>query len=419
NAKEAAGHVVIAPPGASSGRALAAIRQRKSAALTGWALDPGAAFRLGVDAAIPISDHADYDELIEHVEAVGPSRVLTLHGFAADFARDLRARGIEAWALTGPDQLEWDAMAPPPRARPPVSLPPLAGRGFDAFAQLCEDIRQSTGRSRKIELLAAAMRRLETRSLRSTAVWLTGRPFASASGRVLHAGVRVIHEALAKASGAPVAEIRALAREDNDTGKTVTSVLSGKELARGVRSMAEVAAFFEALASAKGPLAKIELLARALGGMHPVSAGYLVRILTGNLRIGLKEGLVEEALACAFGTEPEVVRSAAMMAGDLGAVAALASANRLDEARLALFQPARCMLASPESGAESAWERLGASGRVWTEPKLDGLRAQAHCGGGQAEIFSRDLRPLSDTFPEITAALAALPFRAIFDGEIL
>src|SRR5205807_4819945 len=74
--------------------------------ISGWAVDPGAIYRYQVDAAFPLSDHADYTDLIRYVELVEPTRVLTLHGFAAEFARDLRERGIEAWALTEENQME-------------------------------------------------------------------------------------------------------------------------------------------------------------------------------------------------------------------------------------------------------------------------------------------------------------------------
>src|SRR5205823_8905666 len=74
--------------------------------ITGWAVDPGAIYRYQVDAAFPLSDHADYTDLIRYVELVKPERVLTLHGFAAEFARDLRERGIEAWALSEENQME-------------------------------------------------------------------------------------------------------------------------------------------------------------------------------------------------------------------------------------------------------------------------------------------------------------------------
>jgi len=92
-----AGHVVICPPSVNGSRMLTKIKTRRVAAVTGWALDPGAIHRLQVDAAFPLSDHAGYDDLLRHVEAVQPRRVLTLHGFAREFARDLRALGLEAW----------------------------------------------------------------------------------------------------------------------------------------------------------------------------------------------------------------------------------------------------------------------------------------------------------------------------------
>ncbi len=106
NPGDSRGHAVICPPNATS--AIREIPTRRMASVTGWAMDSWALRRMGVDAAIPLSDHADYGELLDHVQAVSPNKVLTLHGFAQEFARDLRRLGIEAWALTGPNQMEWD-----------------------------------------------------------------------------------------------------------------------------------------------------------------------------------------------------------------------------------------------------------------------------------------------------------------------
>lgn len=103
---EAGGKVVICPPGRVSRQRLRALRSQKTAMLTGWAMIPGARFRYGCDAAFPMSDHADYPDLLRYVELVQPKRVLTLHGSAAAFAADLRARGHDAWALSQENQLE-------------------------------------------------------------------------------------------------------------------------------------------------------------------------------------------------------------------------------------------------------------------------------------------------------------------------
>ena len=102
----AAGHAVVVPPHLTRTGDFHKIPRRRTAMVTGWALDPSAKYRFRVDEAFPLSDHADYDDLLAYVEAVRPQRVLTLHGYAGEFAADLRNRGVEAWSLEGPDQLE-------------------------------------------------------------------------------------------------------------------------------------------------------------------------------------------------------------------------------------------------------------------------------------------------------------------------
>lgn len=110
-APESAGHVVIAPPHSPKSPFLRSLTKPRTAIVTGWALDPGAIYRYRCDAAFPLSDHADYPDLLRFVELIGPKKVFTLHGFAEDFARTLRDRGIEAWALGRDNQL--DLLLPP------------------------------------------------------------------------------------------------------------------------------------------------------------------------------------------------------------------------------------------------------------------------------------------------------------------
>lgn len=103
-----AGRVLISPT--LSGRK--AREQLGSAALTavvtGWAMDAGCRFRHQADAAFPLSDHADYPDLLEFVQRVSPRKVYTLHGFAADFAQTLRELGRDAQALSEPEQFQLD-----------------------------------------------------------------------------------------------------------------------------------------------------------------------------------------------------------------------------------------------------------------------------------------------------------------------
>ncbi len=101
-----AGHVVICPRMSGQTEPLSWIHPKRTAVATGWAMDPGATYRNGCDAAFPLSDHADFPDLLALVEQVRPKLVYTLHGFAREFAATLRARGVEAWAIGQQNQLE-------------------------------------------------------------------------------------------------------------------------------------------------------------------------------------------------------------------------------------------------------------------------------------------------------------------------
>ena len=197
-------------------------------------------------------------------------------------------------------------------------------------------------------------------------------------------------------------------------------------------SIAETAAFFDALHLARGPLRKGELLQERLRRLEPMAASYLVRILTGDLRIGLKEGLLEEAVAAAFGTSADEVREANMLLGNIGRTAVLAAQGRLHEAAVEVFRPIKCMLASPEPTAVAIWSRLHSSQAAavladplpggpgfWVEDKYDGIRCQLHAADGRVELFTRDLRKVTDQFGDVSRAARGLSARVILDGEIV
>ncbi|MBI5386320.1 MAG: MBL fold metallo-hydrolase [Verrucomicrobia bacterium] len=101
----AAGKVLICPPQAVKSSVVQKLGRVRTAIVSGWAVEPGCRFRYGTDAAFPLSDHADFPELIAFVKRVAPKTVLTLHGFAADFAQSLREVGFDARALSEHEQL--------------------------------------------------------------------------------------------------------------------------------------------------------------------------------------------------------------------------------------------------------------------------------------------------------------------------
>ena len=178
-----------------------------------------------------------------------------------------------------------------------------------------------------------------------------------------------------------------------------------------------MAAWFEALATARGPLAKLERLRTQLATLSPLEAKYVVKIITGDLRIGLKEGLVEEAIAAAAAQPVEAVREANMLSGDIVAVARAARDGTLGAIQLRLFHPLQFMLASPEPTASALLARLPPP--IWLEEKYDGIRCQVHKQGERVELYSRDLKRITTQFPDLARAVQALAGDFIADAELL
>lgn len=415
------GHVLICPPSVRGSAMLRRIGPCRVAMLTGWALVPGAVHRYQCDAVFPLSDHAGYDDLLEYVRLVAPRRVLTLHGFAAEFARDLRARGIEAWSLVSPDQLELPGLSAA-TSRPrktPAAAAPDDDSPFGRFCAVADSVAAATGRRAKTALLADYFRTLGDDDMRRAATWLGGAAFASSEVHRLQTGWAILRRAVAAVAGVPFEEARAVSRRLNDAGLATAELLAARKPACP-HELGEVEDVFRRLGEARGPLAKQALIEDFLHGLGAREAAYVVRILTGDLRIGLKEGLIEEAVGGAFGCAADELREASMLLGDAGALAVAAKNGRLGDIGLRVFHPVKCMLAGAEPDGAAVWKRLaGDRGMVWAEDKLDGIRAQVHADGGRCEIFSRDLRCITAQFPEIARAAAALGRTVVLDGEIL
>ena len=446
NSNDLAGKVLICPPSANRSHMLERIPRKRVAMITGWAVDANAVYRYQVDAAFPLSDHADYPDLIRYVELVQPRRVLTLHGFAAAFARDLRARGVEAWALSEENQMELHL----PSANSESAVRPCASASratdladgsfqqdadvieseFLAFANVGEAIAATQSKLEKVRLLASYLRGLSSEQVSVAALYFTGRAFAQSDVRTLQVGWAVIFRALQAATDISDAELHRIASGHGDAGKSAFELLNGRTSPQPF-SLGESRDLSENLNRARGPEAKVKLLKDRFSILSAREGQYLVKILTGELRIGLREGLVEEAIAKAFDVPLEQVRQANMLLGDIAQTAALASRKDLHKAELSIFRPIKCMLATPEPTAEAVWEHfVDATGAdqppalpneatVYVEDKFDGIRAQLHRSAQQVEIFSRDLRRITGQFPELAGQARHFQEELIVDGEII
>jgi DNA ligase 1 len=425
NKNDIAGKVLICPPSASHSPMIENIPRRRVAMISGWAVEPNAIYRYQVDAAFPLSDHADYNDLVRYIDLVQPKRVFTVHGFAAEFARDLRDRGIEAWALSEENQMEFklasgDSIRPLAKQATTRSEERNSDSEFLQFARVGESIAATPAKLEKVRLLAEYLRTLSEEQLPIAAVYFTGRAFAQSDLRTLQVGWAVIVRALFSATKIGDPELHRIAASHGDLGKTAFDVLDGRTKPKPF-TIAESREFFEKLHRARGPIAKTELLQTQLANLSAREGEYVVKILTGDLRIGLREGLVEEAIARAFEALLQQAKEANMLLGDIGQTALLASRKELDRAELSIFRPIKCMLATPEPTAEAIWERFAEQGSeaVFVEDKFDGIRAQLHRNSERVEIYSRDLRRITDQFPELAEGAREFDVDLILDGEIV
>jgi DNA ligase-1 len=250
------------------------------------------------------------------------------------------------------------------------------------WSELAERVASTTRTSEKTGLLAEYLRSLDQDELPIAVVFLTGRPFPEADQRATGIGWATIANAVGQVSGTDRSDLAAAYDRFSDISAAVGDVLANAGHApdpAGSPSLVEVAATFAAIGSASGPARKADLLATLLARSDPRTARGIVRILSGELRIGLREGLVEAALAKAFDRPLDAVKRAGMLTGDIGATAELAREGRLEGAELALFHPLKFMLASPAEDAAEILARLGPT--VWVEDKYDGIRCQLHREG--------------------------------------
>jgi DNA ligase 1 len=283
------------------------------------------------------------------------------------------------------------------------------------FAETAEKIAATTKKLEKTALLAEYLKTAPLDEAAVGAVFFSGRPFPAWEETTLQVGGTLLWRTVKELSGRSEHELTAAYRKLGDLGAVAGAVLP-QPCSDGRPRPSDIQLIFREIAAARGPAAKGILVRKLLSEVSPLEAKYIVKIMTGDLRIGLKESLVEEAIARGFGESLKEVQRANMLLGDIGETLRLAAEDKLAEAKMRLFHPIGFMLASP---AESAEDALNYFQNAWVEDKYDGIRAQAHCSGDTVRFFSRTRDEITESFPELPDALTGLPQDAILDGEIV
>ena len=282
------------------------------------------------------------------------------------------------------------------------------------FAKTCEAIGRTTKKLQKTALVAEYLKSVSLDEAATAAVFLCGRPFPAWEETTLQVGGRSLSQVVAELADRAPADLTTSYRKHGDLGAVAAELLperAGKDF-----NILDLERTFRQIAAARGPSAKAAFVRDLLSRVSRLEAKYIIKIMTGDLRIGLKESLVEEAIAKAYGATLAEVQRANMLLGDIGKTLRLAAEGKLADGRMRMFHPLGFMLASPVQSAE---EGLSYFTEAAVEDKYDGIRAQAHVSGGEVKIFSRTRDEITESFPELPAALAGLPIDAILDGEIV
>jgi DNA ligase-1 len=286
-----------------------------------------------------------------------------------------------------------------------------------AFSQLCESIAATTKKLEKIQLVADYFRSLhdDLDNAALGALYLCGRVFPLREERVLSVGFSVILRAVAAISGKDPHELAPTLRHHGDIGAGAEEILAEHHSPSTMR-LTDIADVFDALARQRGPAGKQVLFEEALRKLSALEAKYFIKICTGELRIGLKESLVEEGIARCYEQPSSTVQRANMLTGDISETLQLAAQGRLAGLQIELFRPISVMLASPVDTAAELIEVFPNGALV--EEKFDGIRAQIHRRGEAVEMYSRTLDRITE-FPELAGSLRKVPGDFILDGEII
>jgi DNA ligase 1 len=284
------------------------------------------------------------------------------------------------------------------------------------LAQTCEAIAATTKKNEKTRIVAEYLHSRTIEEAAISAVFLSGRAFPAYEEKTLQVGGTMLWSVLREISHQSDTALSQAYRKYGDLGSAAHDVLLESAPRTSSVNVVDVEREFHHIADTRGAAAKAGFVRLLLAKLTPLEAKYVIKIMSGDLRIGLRESLVEEAIAKAYGDQAAQVQRANMLLGDIAETLRLAAAHRLQDAHMRLFHPLGFMLASP---AETADEAFTYFEHAQVEDKYDGIRAQAHVSGGEVRLYSRTLDEITESFPELPDALSRFPGDLILDGEIV
>jgi DNA ligase-1 len=303
---------------------------------------------------------------------------------------------------------------------------------FREFAQACRAIEATPGSLEMTIQVAELLKKVSPEELPIVAHFVMGEVFPAWSSREVGVGAGILYAALARSSGLSTADIQDLVKDTGDIGKTAVKALAKRSKGQATFSsfleqapdisIHEVFERFQAISrsSGKGSQAsKIKNLQYLFNCATAEEVGYITRLAIEDMRIGVGEGIVRDAIASAFNVPVASVERAFMLTNDMGLVASTAregGTEAVEGLGLQLNRPIRMMLAQIAPTIESAIAGIGEAAVEW---KFDGARLQIHKDGDRVTLYSRKLEDISSSLPDIAASIGKYVHAdsAILDGE--
>lgn len=284
---------------------------------------------------------------------------------------------------------------------------------MDQLAAVCEQVVQYGSRLKKIKLLADYLRPLSDEDLALAVQFLSSGP-AGPNGERLSIGHALLRDAAMQVTAWDLETLRACYHAVGDTGETISKLLVGFG-AEEPLTLAEAQSVYRQLGQMRRTAAKVDQLAAVFRRHRPATMKVFIKVITGSLRMGLQEKMLEEAVAAATDQTHQAVREANNRLGNLAQVALAARHGELHVIEARLFHAMDFMLAKPLDALSDLPDPQG-----WAvEDKYDGIRAQAHFDNGRVALFTRGLEEVTQSYPEVVTALQFVPGSAVLDGELL
>src|SRR5918992_1226893 len=299
---------------------------------------------------------------------------------------------------------------------------------FSHFVDMCEKVRQTASKNAKVAAIAEYLIKLKGQnggdtSLAAAVLFMSGAIFPKGSGLALNVGFNTVMRSLSEIARLEPEEIQKIYLKHGDMGALAEYVVSKRQQSPLVVQQLLLPDLHDQLrkiadaAGSGAAEAKRKILTGLLINSSPLEAKYLIKIAAGELRVGVVEGLVELAIAKAFGRDVQAIRQAMLLSGDIAHVALLAKKDALSTAIMKPLVPLSFMLADVMFSAEEIEQYYNKP--LICEFKYDGIRVQLHKFGGKVKMFSRKLEDVATSFPEIVSVMPLLPADFILDGEVL